>query len=438
MDNQKNSQKQRSVDASSIHGNAMYTQPVDRPRKPSQSSRSEPTEAVEPKEVAAEPKNESAPAASEPSVENHLEKHDPATQPTGETAVNLEASEQDSDKSNSAAHPIPPSFKEALDANAAAQNSPGLIILQWLTYAFWGWTLLAVSWLTYLVADSFLNGNDASTMLPYSIASVLVLLPLSLICDMFYIRREPVKKSGGATIVMVIHAVIFALIGIGLLISLVFTLLHQSLDGFVAFDSIRATLVTLFIGVALYLFTFLRTLNPTPKVHIARIYQMGMLVYVGLLLILSFVGPVLHSVTTRDDRAVNDSLYSISDAVDNYVQSNHKLPVTLNDLTVDPKAKSVIDRDLIEYKPEGKTTAIDYTYDEDRRTSDEYRYQLCVEYKDKSSSSKYDAYPSYASDDEYKDYANTTNHPAGNHCYKLKATDYNPSSGDVSVSARKL
>jgi len=33
---------------------------------------------------------------------------------------------------------------------STSHNSPGLLVLQWLTYAFWGWTVLALAWLTGL------------------------------------------------------------------------------------------------------------------------------------------------------------------------------------------------------------------------------------------------------------------------------------------------
>ena len=66
-----------------------------------------------------------------------------------------------------------------------SENSAGVIVLQWLTYAFWGWTLLAVNTLIFMVIFSLLKHVDLSTIIPYAIASVLVLLPISLVCDVF-------------------------------------------------------------------------------------------------------------------------------------------------------------------------------------------------------------------------------------------------------------
>lgn len=38
--------------------------------------------------------------------------------------------------------------------NVGHQINPGTIILQWLTYAFWGWTILAMSVLTLYEHDA--------------------------------------------------------------------------------------------------------------------------------------------------------------------------------------------------------------------------------------------------------------------------------------------
>ena len=62
----------------------------------------------------------------------------------------------------------------------------GNIILQWLTYAFWGWALLGINWLIFIVVFSLLAHQDQTEVIPYAIAAVLVLLPISVVCDFFY------------------------------------------------------------------------------------------------------------------------------------------------------------------------------------------------------------------------------------------------------------
>lgn len=318
-------------------------------------------------------------------------------------------------------------------------SSPALIILQWLTYAFWGWTLLAVIALVGLVVGNFFDNFDTSAVLPYSIAAVLVLLPLSLICDLFYGRSEPTRKSGGATVVMVIHAVIFALFGIGLLIGLVFTLVNQGINGFSSFDSVRTALVTLAISVILYALTFLRTLNPTAVVPIARIYRIAMLAIIGLFIVLAFVGPAARSAATRDDREIVANISAISESVNNYIVTNNKFPASLSDVNLKDRAKALVDKGLVKYKSDGKEAAIDSYEDEDARyVSDEYRYQLCVTYKEKTQGYG-DRYSTIGRQDSYEDYLYVYDHPAGEVCYKLKATvEQDSQRQGVSVDALKI
>ncbi|MGH7250207.1 MAG: hypothetical protein ACREGC_04480, partial [Minisyncoccia bacterium] len=105
-------------------------------------------------------------------------------------------------------------------------NTPNVIVMQWLTYAFWGWTALSLSILTGIVLANFINKADMGSFTPYAIAAVLVLLPISFVCDYFYSKHEPGKNTGSAMVVMVIHAVLFALFGVGALIGIVFSLVQ--------------------------------------------------------------------------------------------------------------------------------------------------------------------------------------------------------------------
>ena len=335
--------------------------------------------------------------------------------------------------------PVPDRPLAAAVPIAPQHSSPGLIILQWLTYAFWGWTLLAVMTLVGLVVGNFFDNFDTSTVLPYSIAAVLVLLPLSLVCDLFYGRNEPTRKSGGATVVMVIHAVIFALFGIGLLIALVFTLVNQSIDGFSTFESVRTALVTLAISVVLYALTFLRTLNPTAILPIARIYRIAMLAIVGLFIVLAFVGPAARSAATRDDREIVATISAVNESINSYIVANKKFPGSLKDVNLKDRAKALVDKGLIKYKADGKETAIDSYQDEETRyVSDEYRYQLCVTYKEKTQGYG-DRYSTIGREDSYENYLYVYDHPAGEVCYKLRAmVEQDTSRDDISVDTLKI
>lgn len=180
------------------------------------------------------------------------------------------------------------------------------IILQWLTYAFWGWTVLTLSGLTALVFARLIAGEDSSTVVYYMIAGIVVLLPVSFFCDITYSKKEPAKKVGPSSLVMVIYAVIFAIFAIGSLLVAaweVVSLITIKLDrsGFVA-----GLLSALFIFV-FYIATFMRTLNPSHISWIPRIYRFTMLGVILVFIILGLAKPTFHSVkvSVNNSPAVN-------------------------------------------------------------------------------------------------------------------------------------
>lgn len=318
----------------------------------------------------------------------------------------------------------------------AAPHAPvnaGLVVLQWLTYAFWGWTVLALSFLTSLVVANFIASADIGSGAAYGIAAVIVLLPISYICDHFYSKREPQHKTGAETIVMVIHAVLFALFGIGSLVVSVFSvvsLLTTSTDS-------KATTVSLICGLIIavyYGITFLRTLNPAGLSRITRHYKLFMLVTISIIAVLGIVGPVAKERSLRDDRLIVNELPNVNNAIKAYHSKNSKLPASLDDLDVDGDSKRLIDNNLATYKP---GSAIKSTYNDNYPSSSysssssiggsvaaDYSYELCVNYKEKSS----DLYGSSSSKDTdaegYTTYLSTYDHPAGKVCYKLRTSDY--------------
>lgn len=298
-------------------------------------------------------------------------------------------------------------------------NTPGTIVLQWLTYVFWGWTVLSAIWLVYIVVANLIVGTDLSAVIPYAIAAIFVLLPLSFVCDLFFSRKETTKKTGAATIVMVIHAVIFALFGIGILISAVFTLVAMLINGVDDAKISISVLVTLFISAMLYGFTFLRTINFTDKLPIGTVYRYGMVGFLGILIVLAFVGPVARSAATRDDRDIVDNISTVTNGIENYVQANKKLPAGLGDISVDEKGKALIDKGLVTYKAEGKEMSFN-DYQSSSLVEYDYKYQLCATFKEASSNSKYGL--SSRDKDTYQSYLSVYSHGAGQQCYKMKVT----------------
>lgn len=308
--------------------------------------------------------------------------------------------------------------------------SPGMIVLQWLTYAFWGWTLLGLSSLTFIVIYNIIDQADTSATLPYALAAVLVLLPISVICDLFYTKHETQKKRGATMVVMVIHAVIFALFTIGSLIGAIFSLV-QIVIATGESSSAIAMLVSLLIIAVLYGLTFLRTLNPFKAgFKTGKYYSLVMLVITISFLALSISGPFAQSLLTKDDRRIEEHLGEVEDAIGDYVNSNKSLPDNLSDVTIDNQdGQKLVDDNLVKYavvsnpKP-SKTSAIvsDITGEDDQYSDTSYRYTLCVNYK-KEKKDNY-SLSSYSSD-EYQSSASTYSHPAGRVCYKLEHINYN-------------
>ncbi len=304
-----------------------------------------------------------------------------------------------------------------------AGQSPGLTILQWLTYAFWGWTLLAVIWLVYIVVENFIIGGSTTGLLPYAIATSLVLLPLSVVCDFFYSRKEVAKKSGIATVVMVIHAVIFALIGIGVLIGAVVVVVQLLVDGGVSNNDGRMTaLATLLISALLYGMTFLRTLNPSPRLKNGRYFSMFMALTVGVFIVLAFIGPLAQSVTSRDDRAIAQNINSINHAVQEYIQTNKAMPQTLGDVSIDSDvARRLIGDGLVTYRPGEIVASTEYGQYSQSAYSD-YRYSLCATFATELEARYKDEYYYEKEHDGYSTSLHISSHPAGEVCYKLKTT----------------
>jgi hypothetical protein len=303
-------------------------------------------------------------------------------------------------------------------------TNAGMIVLQWLTYALWGWTVLALSILTSIIMASFISSVDVGSSATYAIAAVLVLLPISFVCDFFYSKHESSHKVGIEIIVMVIHAVIFALFGIGSLIFGVFSivmLLTSSSDSSGSMVSLTCSaIIAVYYGL-----TFLRTLNPAKLSWVKKQYKYLMLASVSVIIVLGITGPIAKERSLRNDKLIVNELGTVSAGVNDYYKAKNKLPSNLQQLDIDGDAKRLVDLNLVTYTAGKavKPTSTD-TYDYGTGTTSIYGYTLCVSYKEKthnySSSNK-----NYDVDDEgYTTYLSLYDHPAGKTCYKLKTSNY--------------
>lgn len=310
------------------------------------------------------------------------------------------------------------------------QNNPVNVILQWLTYAFWGWTVLIMSVLTGTVFYSFFDDNsDAGDFTVYLIAAILVLLPLSAITDRFYSKHEPSKKSGAESLVMVVHSVIFAIFGIGALIGSVFALVSLFVNSGEGTWS-KVLLASGLVVSIFYAAAFIRTLNPPSLRSITRFFTLFMVIAVGTILLLGIFGPLAKTRATKNDRLIEQNLQTISDSINKYANSNDKLPEKISDVTLKDDAKKLSESNLIEYRANTKqpdnAPSSNYSgfYDSDI-TKKTFYYELCATFKEaKEDSYSYSSDSSYKDSDGYMSYFYLYEHDAGKQCYKIKYQSY--------------
>ncbi len=288
-------------------------------------------------------------------------------------------------------------------------NSPGVVVLQWLTYAFWGWLILGLIWLMSVILINAILGDPVDSAVPYAIAATIVLLPLAFVGDFFYRKHEPTKKEGAAMVIMVIHAVIFALLGIGSLVVGVFMGINMAINVSRATDEQTVALLVAFFAAVLYAGAFLRTLNPTKAKTATRIYGVSMLVLTVGLLIAAFVGPLAKSAETRYDRLIEENLQSVQMSVDAYISSNDQLPTSLSDVSFSRDAQLLVDDNRVEYTPvDGNVTT--------ELGGKAFHYELCVEYQQQRN--KDEVHNQINKNEFTSDYLDTYAHDAGRTCYK--------------------
>lgn len=306
-------------------------------------------------------------------------------------------------------------------------NNPAVIILQWLTYAFWGWTVLAMSFLVSTVMANFLGKVDTGEVAPYAIASVIVLLPISLICDFFYSKKEPLKKTGAASIVMVIHAVLFALFGIGAIITAVFSLVSLFVSSSSDTKVTKAFLFSALIIAVLYAAVFIRTLRPHQLPFVRKVFPIFMSAVVGLFIVLAIIGPIAWNRATRNDRLIERNASNFSTAINKYYAKQRVLPNDLNAIDLNEESKQIIAKQLVTYKANTKNVT---TESLSKKTSSQtvgrqlYNlsgyYQLCFTFKDKDPSGSNRYFDDLG--ERESSYVSVYGHGAGQQCYNLVAT----------------
>lgn len=344
---------------------------------------------------------------------------------------------------------------------APAGHSGGILVLQWLTYAFWFWLIVSISWLAGVVINYYISNKGSSSvvwsmLLAYPLASVIITYLITLVTDKFYAKHEPEKKVGGANVIMLLHVVPFVLFAIGALITLVFALITMTLnsDPVNSIDGpLRVMLVALIVAV---LFALAATRVFYGARRMVRVIAWGILTILSIgFIIAGFTGPGADSLRTKDDRLIEQSLPNLAGDIRQYASKNNALPEKLTDVTHTDSSnanavQALMDKKLVVYKANtlpaehsgfnypddgadnlsvaGSVGKAQYTTGADR-----FYYQLCVVYKNEKKSNynytnndtaSYTIGSDVAAKDSYTSAYISYGidaHPAGNVCYNLYA-----------------
>ncbi len=344
---------------------------------------------------------------------------------------------------------------------APAGHSGGILVLQWLTYAFWFWLIVSISWLAGVVINYYISNKGSSSvvwsmLLAYPLASVIITFLIALVADKFYSKHEPEKKVGGANVIMLLHVVPFVLLSIGALITLVFALITMLLNS----DPVNGTdgplqimLVALIVAI-LFALAAVRVFYGARRV--VRLVAWGIFALLAIgFIIAGFAGPGADSLRTKDDRLIEQSLPDLAEDIREYANKNNILPEKLTDVTHTDSSnanavQALIDKKLVVYKantlpaehsgfsyPDDSTDDLSVTSSVGRSYyttgADRFYYQLCVVYKSEkktdynytsNDTASYTIGSGVATKDSYSSAYITHGidvHPVGNVCYNLYA-----------------
>lgn len=326
--------------------------------------------------------------------------------------------------------------------------SPLVYILQWLTYAFWGWLALSLAWLSYYTLNFFVHGastandmyayaNGSTTGVAYPLAAVLVLWFAAMLCDWFYSKLEPREKHGVSLLIMVVHAVLFALAAIAAFILTVFAGLQMFIGSTTTEDTALTSVFAGGITSIVLALSLVRVLRNWKFSMLPKFYWVIMTFIATGIIGFAVAGPAMHAHNTRDDRLIESSLGNVSNAINDYALKQDKLPASLNDIQSQliGDARLLIQRNLVEYVPSKKvSTPSDQASIETNTAkmlpvevpkSIRY-YQLCVTYKEKRQMTYGAVEPAIAKDTSVAStYPETFTHEKGRVCYDLATgSDY--------------
>lgn len=305
------------------------------------------------------------------------------------------------------------------------KTTPITLLLQWLAYAFWGWFALSMIWLAAMTIGYYIDNQAVSydyNFFAYPIAASITLCIVASVTDWLYSKSEPEHKTGYEVPIMVIHGVIFALIGIGAFVVALIAAINLLIN--IGTDSTGGKLTVILsaiVGLALFLILAVRVtlVHKIPKIGIiSRILLISAMV---LFVALAAIGPIKMSIETRGDRKIESALPEISESISAYTRDNHKLPRILSDVRLSsPNAIKVVEDGLVDYKPLDKKHEIDIKVG-NVDTPETYYYKLCANFKGERGGLDYMP----GGEGGYLTYIYSgSHHPKGYYCYNLKIEDY--------------
>jgi hypothetical protein len=237
---------------------------------------------------------------------------------------------------------------------------------------------------------------------------------------------------------MIIHAVLFALFGIGSLIMAVFGGVQLMIgEG----DSTTAPVAAILSGgiiAVIYGATLVRTLRPKMLKKAAPLYWAFMTVVIVATVILAVAGPVAQARLKAEDEVVASALPGLAESINEHANEKGSLPKTLDEVAITSRyaqkddIRSLIDKDLVRYTPGeqiGMTRSASGFSIRDgsngvdlQAATPIFHYELCVDYK---TSSGYggDSYGSdyrMNNDQKYDTTITTYGHGKGETCYDVQ------------------
>ncbi|MEO8691360.1 MAG: hypothetical protein ABI397_01085 [Candidatus Saccharimonas sp.] len=341
--------------------------------------------------------------------------------------------------SSASSNPFGAGASTVTDSTDEKPTTSSSITLQWLTYALWGWFVVAMIWLVGTVLSYFFDKSDSivsdlTATVTYPLTAVVVLLIGAGVVDFLYTKRENMNKTGVEAAVKAGHLVLYILCAVGLLLSLIFFFVQTAIDGESPVNT--ATFVsTIVIGLVLYAVLIARVVFIRKFKRLPLLATGFFAVVTVVFLIAGIAGPIANSISTKQDRTIEAALPSLSNMISDYTDKNQKLPASLSDLTVDgttdKNVKTALDKNLIEYKANSK--AADTLYG----SMATYYYQLCVDYKDAGKSIPITASPADQKStgqaaDVYSPYPSTYGHGSGHQCYNVEVDSYGSGSSSGS------